>query len=123
MTTPAQQTAAIPAEQPVHQGVAVGTATRPLHRHDCDACIFLGRHFCVGAYAGAYDLYYHPGHPEITESVIARYGDEGSYYSGMHFAAPYVDITGAHQPGITPLIEAKRRAALQNLMALVGAAA
>ena len=42
------------------------------YQHDCDECIFLGTH-------GKYDLYFCPANP----TVIARYGTEGDYLSGL----------------------------------------
>lgn len=42
------------------------------YTHDCDKCIFLGTH-------SRYDLYYCEANP----TVIARYGAEGDYNSGL----------------------------------------
>jgi hypothetical protein len=83
----------------------------PRYQHDCDDCVFLG---CDASF----DLYWHPsGNPEMR-TVIARFGNEGpEYHSGMAFAAPYMDITGAIQMGIAPLVKAKRRAIERGLTA------
>jgi hypothetical protein len=90
------------------------------YEHDCDTCVFLGRFSCDGIYAGSYDLYYHAETPSgvlyDNETVIARFGEFGDYYSGMHFAQPYVSIDGTQQPGIAPLVEAKRRAIERGLI-------
>jgi len=50
-------------------------------KHDCDDCIYLGQY-------NEFDLYFCPGTGEqYTETVIARYSDEGNdYHSGMEFA-------------------------------------
>lgn len=50
--------------------------------HDCSNCIFLGRF-------KKYDLYIclgsqRTGH-KFDDTVIARYGEDGDYYSGMPF--------------------------------------
>jgi len=44
---------------------------------DCCYCHFLG-------YWNGHDLYFHHGNAETT--LIARYGNEGDYYSGIVFA-------------------------------------
>ena len=49
----------------------------PHLKHDCSACVFLGRH-------SVYDLYYHGGHNILGATLIVRWGDECSHYgSGM----------------------------------------
>lgn len=70
------------------------TAEQPQFEHDCDRCIFLGRH-------EKYDLYFCPTEP----TVIARYGVDGDYLSGLDFTntAP-------------SLREAGRRAVTQGLL-------
>jgi hypothetical protein len=67
----------------------------PRHEHDCDCCTYLG-HF------EKYDLYHcaHGGNP----TVIARYGDDGDYMSGMCFAGQ-----------VKPLGVAKERALAKGL--------
>ena len=47
----------------------------PLHKHDCQSCIYLGTF-------GEDDLYYHPGQ---RPTLIARYGIDGNYASGLIF--------------------------------------
>lgn len=42
------------------------------YTHDCDECVFLGTE-------GKYDLYFCGSNP----TVIARYGTEGDYLSGL----------------------------------------
>jgi hypothetical protein len=50
---------------------------KPLFKHDCDKCVFLG------VYKN-HDLYYCNTEP----TVIARYGDNGcEYFSGIHFTS------------------------------------
>ena len=52
---------------------------KPQHTHDCDSCTFLGT-------SANYDLY-HCGQEGSMPTVIARYGEDGSYKSGMYFAS------------------------------------
>lgn len=64
---------------------------QPKFVHDCEACVYLGEH-------EGEDLYYCA---KSIQTVIARYGNEGSdYMSGMRFA----------DPTSPNLAEAKRRA-------------
>lgn len=65
------------------------------HQHDCDKCISLGEH-------NEYDLYYceQGGLP----TVIARFGPEGEYKSGMCFILVDPDLK-----------EAARRATIREL--------
>lgn len=46
------------------------------YTHDCEACVFLGTH-------AQYDLYYCEANP----TVIARYGTDGDYNSGLACAS------------------------------------
>lgn len=48
----------------------------PRYLHDCEECVFLGTH-------DRYDLYYCEANP----TVIARYGTDGDYLSGLIVAA------------------------------------
>lgn len=48
----------------------------PRYTHDCEECVFLGTH-------SKYDLYYCGANP----TVIARYGTEGDYNSGLACAS------------------------------------
>jgi hypothetical protein len=58
---------------------------KPIFRHDCEACSFLGHY-------EEHDLYYCPGEP----TVIARYGSEGpDYKSGLVFANETLKDTSA----------------------------
>lgn len=84
------------------------TVSKPMFKHDCDSCIFLGNYiggvFTDSTEMDIYDLYYCPGDDDnpIHATVIARYGNAGwEYQSGMNFARP---------DGILPLYEAKLRA-------------
>lgn len=45
---------------------------KPQHLHDCEECVFLGTQ-------ENYDLYYCSANP----TVIARYGSDGDYLSGL----------------------------------------
>lgn len=52
---------------------------KPIYKHDCDACQFLGSTVVEGE---AYDLYYCAHEP----TIIARWSDEGAdYSSGLCF--------------------------------------
>lgn len=57
-------------------------SVKPVHQHDCSHCTFLG---LFQADAIVYDLYHceQLGNP----TVIARFGEDGEYYSGL----PLVD--------------------------------
>jgi hypothetical protein len=66
----------------------------PLHKHDCNNCVFLG------SFDGE-DLYYHPGQ---MVSLIARWGKGGEYNSGLIFGE-----MDEEDPN-SPLGEAYRRA-------------
>lgn len=68
----------------------------PRHTHDCDCCTFLGEH-------GEYDLY-HCMQGGDSPTVIARYGSEGDYKSGLIFSSVDGDLA-----------EAKKRAIALNL--------
>lgn len=70
----------------------------PQHKHECDYCCFLGRF-------ENYDLYFCKQKGAFAETVIARFGELGDYYSGMCFAST-----------IPPLGEAKRRAQAKGLI-------
>lgn len=95
---------------PTNQGVDLAVADSgnvqghtPRHEHDCSACVFLGRHKDA-------DLYFHEsGIPAFT-TVIARYGPDGNYFSGLAFSAPYRAADGNHCDPIEDLAEARKRA-------------
>jgi hypothetical protein len=78
--------------------VELGLLPKPLYTHDCESCLYLGQYEDK-------DLYYCSG--GFTNTVIARYGNDGpEYMSGMIFA-----ING-HNPN---LVEAYKRANLLGL--------
>lgn len=55
----------------------------PFFEHDCDVCTFLG--YClVGDDNDRYDLYHCKS--SIEHTVIARFGEDGDYFSGLAFA-------------------------------------
>jgi hypothetical protein len=77
----------------------------PQHEHDCDRCVFLGR------FEDA-DLYFHDGkeNPLFT-TVIARFGPDSEYTSGLSFSRPYVPFRSANTvPAMPSLAEARSRA-------------
>lgn len=47
---------------------------KPQYPHDCKTCKFMGR-------AGKFDVYVCPQPDSNMDSLIARYGKEGDYYS------------------------------------------
>ena len=53
----------------------------PLFEHDCEVSVFLG--YCL-IDDDRYDLYHCKSHIENT--VIARFGEDGDYFSGLMFA-------------------------------------
>lgn len=59
---------------------------KPRHEHDCDHCHFLGGD-------ETFDYYYCDGKYEKT--LIARYGVEGQYISGLSFFGQSAPITQA----------------------------
>lgn len=63
---------------------------KPQHLHDCEECVFLGTH-------ENYDLYYCSANP----TVIARYGSEGDYISGLVFAERIPALNVAADRAIT----------------------
>jgi len=67
------------------------------YQHDCDCCVALGEH-------EEYDLYFCK-QGGFEDTVIARYGVDGDYTSGMVFAKCF-----------GPLAIAKERAIKQGLM-------
>lgn len=73
---------------------------KPIHKHDCNCCTFLGN---SKDEQYDFDLYYCPqgGMP----TLIARFGENGDYVSGMSFADT-----------IPVLGEAKERAIKLNLI-------
>lgn len=71
---------------PANLTLVTGTEQAPRFEHDCDCCQFLG-HF-RGEH-GPVDLYVHTrGH---MPTVIARFGSDGNYASGMCFAYGQLD--------------------------------
>ncbi len=70
-------------EVPERLSYCVGTEVRPLHKHDCDQCHFLG-HFDDRQRDEIVDLYYCDRYKEghgRRHMLIVRYGDEGEYAS------------------------------------------
>ena len=62
---------------------------KPLHTHDCDKCIFLGSD-------NENDYYYcHDEKHPVLSSLIARYGEEEKYTSGLSFAMSSIPINNA----------------------------
>lgn len=58
----------------------------PFHPHDCEYCVFLGGWIHKNI---RYDLYFCGGnHP----TVIARYGEEYMYFSGMFFVHTVAEL-------------------------------
>lgn len=80
---------------------------RPKHQHDCTECRFLGSYYYKGE---TYDLYYcsQNGNP----TVVARYGKDGDYLSGMWSAKS--DLTDGHSN--SPLAMALKTAEKMGLV-------
>ena len=88
------------------------TTAHPKFVHDCEDCIFLGT-WIGPVFADdddrqmVWDLYYHRVPGSLRDTVIARYGSDGSQYqSGMSFA---------EKDSIQPLYEARLRAEAKGL--------
>jgi len=60
----------------------------PRHLHDCDQCIFLGRH-------NRADLYWCAQGSGDYPTLIARYGKHGNYVSGLLHADHNPDLAEA----------------------------
>ncbi len=78
------------------------TLDAPQHEHDCDECVFLGRH-------GEYDLYFHEGSSPILTTLVARHGADGAYRSGLVFSLPCKQDGETLQP-VPELAESRARA-------------
>src|SRR3954465_1460085 len=81
-------------------------ASVPLYEHDCDNCTYLGQMPADPSErygVEVLDLYYCP--QGVLPTVIARYGSEGDYISGLVFA-----------PFVPYIAEAKRRAEERGLL-------
>ena len=52
---------------------------KPIYEHDCNECTFLGNYECEGT---EYDLYFCKQN-DMIDTVIARFGTDASYMSGM----------------------------------------
>lgn len=67
----------------------------PMYEHDCTKCVFLGRYVPRNGNPPC-DLYYQGESPR-GESVIARYGPDGDYASGMYGSACMDEMAEAHK--------------------------
>ena len=82
----------------------------PTHEHDCTTCQYLGSYEYKGA---TYDLYFCNSQGlSKTPTVIARYGEDGDYLSGMRFARSAVQDGDLSYP----LAEAYMRSAKKGLL-------
>ena len=77
--------------------------TNPIHKHDCESCIFLGD-YDDGNYD--YDLYFCPNGGVSGNSIIARYGENEKYMSGTNFAVSSLFEGDLENPLVIALIEA-----------------
>jgi hypothetical protein len=59
----------------------------PLYDHDCDACTYLGT-------VDGHDLYFCDG---TDKTLIARYGIDGDYKSGLHMVGCDFHISTAYR--------------------------
>ena len=75
---------------------------KPKHPHHCTECVFLGAHIYESVW---HDLYYCEQSRNMP-TVIARYGPEGDYISGMQFVNHYPQLKVAEhfaqQKGLLP---------------------
>jgi hypothetical protein len=81
------------------------------YKHDCSRCVYLGEYRYTGCNerygVDVLDLYFCPGEP----TVIARYGVDGEYSSGLIFALHSLE-RGEYD---APLYEAFCRAQMMGL--------
>ena len=72
----------------------------PLYEHDCDKCQYLGQ-YQSGPATIKHDLYVHCAGDWISETVIARFGDEGDeYLSGIVFVGIDPCLTEAYKRAV-----------------------
>ena len=81
----------------------------PIYKHDCPCCTFLGNYEVEGT---KYDLYHCEQSSMDTPTVIARFGTDGSYMSGMSFGMN--DLLNGRE--ISPLATAFKRAYEKQLI-------
>lgn len=79
----------------------------PFHEHDCSQCIFLGSEEISGSF---YDYYFCDQLPSFP-TVIARFGPDADYFSGLHTAKVLENI----EPD-NPLVKALLLARQKNLV-------
>lgn len=87
------------------EGRRIVSGKQPVHRHDCENCTYLGT---VQHNGGPVDLY----HCLQAESynmptVIARYGEDGDYTSGVVAAKLYIEHGRLDHPLVIALERAK----------------
>jgi len=87
--------------------------TKPVYKHDCEECIFLGNLSYSGRWVPqgviSVDLYYHHG---TIPTFIARYGDDGpEYFSGFQ-----IDWVLRDDMRDYPLLEAFKRAVKKEIV-------
>jgi len=80
---------------------------KPFYKHDCSNCIFLGSYRYDKT---DYDLYYCSNEP----TIIARYGENGEYLSGITFGLG--DLTENHSN--SPLAVALKRGYKKGLIGI-----
>lgn len=63
------------------------------HKHDCFACIYLGSETVeFKSFTEKLDFYYCPDRGGIPNSIVARYGIDGEYYSGLGFGFSMIPL-------------------------------
>lgn len=84
---------------------AAAVYAKPQFTHDCDRDVYLGRYEC--RLYGACDLYY-ADHGGMTDTVIARFGNDGpDYVSGLPLVRAVPCLTEAYKRAVAQGIEVK----------------
>ena len=74
--------------------------SKPYHEHDCQNCIYLGSSTeTENGHTSDYDYYFchHKGEHPCLSSLIARYGENGDYSSGLSFVMSTIPLNKALQ--------------------------
>jgi hypothetical protein len=88
------------------------------HEHDCTSCVYLGsEEIEFTDFTEKLDFYYCPDEAGIPHTIVARYGIDGDYYSGLGFAFSMIPLNVGfklmdahirkHHPELVELYEAR----------------
>lgn len=67
---------------------------KPIHKHDCTRCVYLGTYVDSGHTPQSIDCYVclKPDHPSL-HSILGRWSDEGAHYYSSHPPEAFQDST------------------------------